>query len=226
MYVKEVLLTALQEQIPFFNSTILSRPDIALTCSGDINAAVQLLFKAPPDLFVVRDNYGPSLPMILSNLSIRYPKAPFQTIVLTDSKATENFPPIVKCFLPTDVPLAKFNEAVASLLKMPTRKSSRLPIRIGVDLSQHGNVFLANSVNISGSGILLETLQRLDVGKEYQMRFLGIAGSNDLPMIKARIVRQVIYPAKAALNTKYYAMEFVGISVGQVESFLDKLLPV
>ena len=192
--------------------------------SEEIRDSIQMLLKTPPDLVVIRDNFGTSLPIILADLSIRYPSAPFPVLVLSDATPLPSFPKLVRCVLPTTVPVPQFNDAVASLLKLPTRRSSRLPIRIGISLSQQSSTMIATTINISGTGMLIETLKPLVVGKVYEFRFMGVCLSTMVPTIPVRVLRRE-NPTARGSGTLLYVMEFEGVSVKNMEALIDSILP-
>jgi hypothetical protein len=130
----------------------------------------------------------------------------------------------VKVSLPLDPPVDSFNEAVMNLLSLPSRQNARFPIRMGLGLGKGGDSFnqLASTVNISVTGLLVESLRPLTIGSTYTVRFIGTKKLASI-QFSARVLRQeeAKHPGS---RLGHYALEWQGISANAVESFLGLLL--
>lgn len=216
---KEVLVTAPDEQLEFIKGSILARPDVRVRVESDIERSIQSLFLATPDLYIIYDNIGTSLPGLLSELLAHSTRVPSSIVVLTDKSSPSEFPKFIKLILPTNVDINTFNDLICGVLKFPGQKSTRHEIRIGLSLAQLSNSIFATTVNICGQGMLVESTVPLTPGQVYELRFMGVKGAAGIPTISAKVLRQES-AMKIGVNTKLYAMEFVGVPAEQVEALL------
>ena len=142
---------------------------------------------------------------------------------MSDVRDRSKLPSFVKKVIPTGSDIGTFNDQVAGLMGIPTRRSARLPIRIGLDLSQQSATTIANTVNVSGTGMLVESFKPLIPGKIYEFRFMGLPKTVELPPISARIVREEAGRVMCD-TTRNYAAEFVNITPAIMESFINRIL--
>ena len=220
---RKILLCCEYRHVEFFSKTILRREDVALEQESDISLAIKSILRSPPSLFVVRGVYEGLVEVHLQSLSQCYPKLPFPVVLMSDVRDRSKLPSFVKRVVPTSSGIDVFNEQVAGLMGLPTRRSARLPIRIGLDLSQQGATTIANTVNVSGTGMLVESFKPLIPGRVYEFRFMGLPKTVELPPISARIVREEAGRVMCD-NTRNYAAEFVNIPPTTMETFFNRIL--
>lgn len=220
---KKILLCCEYKHVEFFSRTILRREDVTLEQESDISLAIKDILKSPPSLFVIRGVYEGLVEVHLQSLSQCYPKLPFPVVLMSDVRDKSKLPSFVKKVIPTGSDIGAFNDQVAGLMGIPTRRSARLPIRIGLDLSQPGATTIANTLNVSGTGMLVESFKPLIPGKIYEFRFMGLPKTVELPPISARIVREETARIMCD-TTRNYAAEFVNIPPAMMESFINRIL--
>jgi hypothetical protein len=219
---KEVLVTAPDEHLEFIKASVLTRPDVRVRVESNIERSIQSLFLATPDLYIIYDNIGTSLPGLLSELLAHSTRVPSSIVVLTDKSSPSDFPKFIKLILPTNVDIKTFNDLISGVLKFPGQRSTRHEIRIGLSLAQSSGSIFATTVNICGPGMLVESTVPLTLGQVYELRFMGAKGAAGSPTISAKVLRQE-NAMKIGVNTKLYATEFVGVSSEQVEALVANL---
>jgi hypothetical protein len=124
-----------------------------------------------------------TLPRTLQDFFQHYPSANFPVVVVCNNISEEVLPPFVKAIFSTDFDQAAFNEEVGTLLKLPTRRSARLPLRLGVCLAHHAGTQIANTVNICATGMPVEAFKPLTVGKVYEFRFICRGNGQEQPVL-------------------------------------------
>lgn len=221
--VKRVIVSAGAEVREALIRTVLLRHDIQVTWSEDLHAAFQLLFRERCDLFVAHSPESRALPYTLHEFGKRYPAAHFPILALSDSVPAEEFPPSVQRVFPVGFDAGTFNDAVADLLRLPTRRSARLPIRMGLSLAHHPGTQIANTVNLSASGMLVEAFKPLTPGKVYEFRFLCKGNCSEQPVLKARVLRSE-GRARPGVSAETYALEFIDVPPEAMETFLQTVL--
>lgn len=220
---RKILLYCEYKYVDFFSKTILHRDDVELNQECDMSQAMRSILKSPPSLFVVRGVYEGLVEIHLQSLAQCYPKLPFPVVLMSDVRDRSMLPSFVKKVIPLDADIASFNDGVADLLSLPTRRGARLPIRIGLNLSQQNATTIANTVNVSGTGMLVESFKPLIPGKVYEFRFMGLPKTVEVPPISARIVREEAGKIICE-NTRSYAAEFLNIPPATMESFITRIL--
>jgi hypothetical protein len=185
--------------------TVLKRPDVNVRYIPEPAVALQALLKGRVDLFLLQD-FPPVNGKNFLNEALRaYPHAAFPVVVFYDPPPRP-YPSLVRrAFLP-GFDAVEFDDAVAQCLNVPTRRSARFPLRIGVAVESPDASWIASSVNVSASGMLVETNKPLAIGQAYQVRFIG-GQSKKLPPIKAKVVREEACPYKGT-DIGWYAMAF------------------
>jgi len=219
---KEVLVTAPDNHFEFFRAPVLARSDVRLRVEPDIERSIQSLFLETPDLYIIYDTLGAPLPSLLSELLACSVRVPSSIVVLTDKSSPSEFPKFVTLILPTNVDLGTFDNLICGVLKIPGQRRTRCEIRIGVSLAQSSNTLFATTVNMSGSGMLVESNRPLTPGQSYELRFMGAKGEAEIPTLSARVVRQE-NAMKIGVNTMLYALEFVGVPFEKMEALLANL---
>jgi len=220
---RKILLYCEYKHVEFFSRTILKREDVLLEHESDMSLAMRNILKSPPMLFMVRGVYEGLVEVHLQSLAQCYPKLPFPVVLMSDVRDRAKLPAFVKKVIPVDSGIDAFNEQVAGLMGVPTRRSARFPIRIGLDLSQQNATTIANTVNVSGTGMLVESFKPLIPGKVYEFRFMGLPKTVEFPPISARIVREEAGRVMCD-TTRNYAAEFVNIPPATMESFISRIL--
>jgi hypothetical protein len=220
---KKVLLCCEPKHLEFFKGTILRRDDVELSVESDMNSSIRSLLKSPPALYLIHGSYEGPLEVHLQSLSFCYPKLPFPVALMSDVRDRSQLPPFVKKIIPLTADRFFFNDAVAELLNLPTRRSARLAIRIGLNLAPPNATTIANTVNMSATGMLVESFKPLTPGKVYQFRFMGLPKTVEVPPISARIVREEA-ASMICDSTRNYAIEFVDMPAQTMETFINRIL--
>jgi DNA-binding response OmpR family regulator len=84
---------------------------------------------------------------------------------------------------------AEWNERLERLMDVPVRKEARFPVSFGVEASSNGGASAdAQALNLSASGMLIETEFALEVRDEVQLQF-GLPVSVDPMRVDAQVVR-------------------------------------
>ena len=181
--------------------TVLKRADVNARYIHEPAVALQALLKGCVDLFLLQD-FPPINGQNFLNETLRaYPQAAFPVVVFRDPPPRP-YPSLVRrAFLP-GFDAVEFDDAVAQCLNLPTRRAARFPLRIGVAAESPKASWIASTVNVSASGMLVETNKPLAIGQTYQVRFMG-GQSKDLPPIKAKVVREEGCPYKGTHIGRY-----------------------
>ncbi len=95
---------------------------------------------------------------------------------------------------------------VATMLRIPHRVSRRVLIRMEAQIGKGSRVFFGSSVDISSSGMLIETGQILNVDEELLMRFF-LPGRREIS-VRATVVRN----QRADLRKFRYGVQFLDLS--------------
>lgn len=219
---KRVFLTCGPAQMDFFNMTILRRSDIELRSDPDLDVSLSEIVKSQPDLLIIWDAWGAPLGEKLKSFAAEHPDVLFSAAILSGNSYWPGLPFFVKRIMSAGIDLISFNDIVAELLNLPTRKSTRLSINISLNLSQPGENIEAGTVNVSGSGMLIESDKPLSPGMIYEIHFNDPPEAAKLPPLLARVIRQKMGgDPRPASNL--YAMEFVAASIKEIEDLLRKI---
>ena len=112
----------------------------------------------------------------------------------------------------------EWNERLERLMAVPVRKEARFPVSFGVETSSSGGAAAdAHAVNLSASGMLLETAAPLGMQEEVQLQFL-LPPAPDAVRVEAQVVRMA--------TAKQFGVEFrrVGADVSRrIQRFLATL---
>jgi hypothetical protein len=220
---KRVFLTCGAAQMEFFNRTILRRGDIELRSDPDLDVSFGEIVKSPPDLFIIWDTLGTLLEEKLKSFAGEHPDLLFSVAILSGNSYWPGLPFFVKSIMPVNIEPPSFNNIVAELLNLPTRKSARFSIRIVLNLSQPGENMEAGTVNVSGSGMLIESDKPLSPGMIYQIQFTEPSEAAKLPPVLARVIRRKM-GGESSPASNFYAVEFVALSVAEMETLLKKII--
>jgi CheY-like chemotaxis protein len=113
----------------------------------------------------------------------------------------------------------ELSKRIVSLLKIPKRVGVRVPLHIAIKVRSRYSFFVADSENISASGVLFSTVQALEKGERITCSFfLG----TDRITADAEIARVT----KGASNRYLYGVKFVNMSLSskaQIEKFAGEV---
>jgi hypothetical protein len=111
-----------------------------------------------------------------------------------------------------------WNERLQRLMDVPVRKEARFPVSFGVEASSSGSGAAdAQAVNLSASGMLIETAAPLSMQEEVQLQF-RLPPAPDAVRVEAQVVRMA--------TPKQFGVEFrrVGADVSRrIQRFLAAL---
>ena len=113
----------------------------------------------------------------------------------------------------------EWNERLQRLMDVPARKEARFPVSFGVEASSAGEAANAQALNLSASGMLLETAAPLGMQDEVQLQF-RLPPAPDQLKVEGQVVRQAA-PSQ-------FGVEFrrIGPEVARrIQRFLSHLRP-
>lgn len=94
--------------------------------------------------------------------------------------------------LPADLPDNVLERATAKFLRKAPRPATRIMVKMTVKLGEVGHVLrMAQSVNISASGMLIRTTEHYPLGSEVALEF-ALPGSLEPVQVEAQVVRHAI----------------------------------
>lgn len=83
----------------------------------------------------------------------------------------------------------EWNERLERLLDVPVRKEARFPVSFGIEATSNGTAAAnARALNLSASGMLIETTSTLEVREEVQLQ-LRLPPEGDLVRVAGQVVR-------------------------------------
>jgi len=219
----KVLLNCSFEHLEFFKGTILRRSDIELRTESDLDLSLKSLVKSPPSLYLIRGTHPKTLKTHLLTLEDCFSKVPFPVVLVCDVLDSTSLPFFVNEVMPSTIDVSAFNDKVAGWLSIPTRKSSRIAIRLGLNMSRQETVVVANTVNLSATGMLVESPKRLTPGEVYQFRFIGLPANVDMPVASARVLKDMPQMDDCA-STYHYSIEFLNMPIETMETIISKIV--
>lgn len=217
-----VLLNCAVEHVDYFKRTILGRSDIALRTECDLDVSLRSLITAPPSLYLIRGIHTKSLKVHLMTLEDCFSKIPFQVALMCDLIDGTQLPFCVQRVFPATIDVADFNDAIAGLLDIPTRKAFRFPARIALNMCRMETTAAVSTINISATGMLVESSNRLVPGEIYQIRFKSLPLQIDGSRLSGRVVREMAC-VDACSDIHHYSVEFVGMPLDTMESMIRDL---
>lgn len=219
---KRVFLTCGPVHMEFFDKTILRRSDTELRTDPDLDNSLRLIVNSPPDLFIIKDALGIPLEEKLKSFAAEHPDVLFPVAILSGNSYWPGLPLFVKRIMAVSIDAPSFNDIVAELLGLPTRRSVRLSMQVGLVLSQPGETIPASTINVSGSGMLIESERSLSPGMICQFQFTYPAEAAKLPPILAKVIRRKA-GGDPSPGSNVYAVEFVAMSVKEMEAALKRI---
>ena len=143
--------------------------------------------------------------------------------MISDSEEHAGLPPFVTMVINSSTDAGELGTIIAGLLELPLRKSRRLDITAGLDLTAPGATVIARTVNISVTGLLVEASIPLTPGEICKVRLMNIKGETELPEVSARVLREE-FARSIAEGTRRYALEFTDIPAEAVEEMIRQIL--
>ena len=194
----------------WWSGTILSRPDFDVFYTSDFMKAYEGMLKTPTDLFVFEEWPGESnLLTFLFKIRSTLKTPDLKGIVIsTSTNPSISDTPVVKVLVPPVTP-EMLNTAVAAALGLATRVNKRYLTRVHLAMAPRVEdarvIATVATLNITASGMLIEAVKPLPVGKDYVWSFIGVPDLKDL-MIPGKIIREE--PMISALSSKRYVVQF------------------
>jgi hypothetical protein len=194
----------------WWSGTILSRPDFEVLYTQDFMKAYEEMLNTPAELFIFEE--WPGEPHLLTFLfkvrsTVKTPELKGIVISSSDNPSVSDTP-VSKVLVPPVTP-EMLNDAVASALNLAARASRRYLTRVHLTMAPKVEdaraIATVVTLQISASGMLIEAVKPLPVGKDYVWSFVGVAGLKDL-MIPGKIIREE--PMITALSSKRYVVQF------------------
>jgi len=191
---KRILVVSKSGSDSWWKSTILARSDCEVVYLNDYANVYKSLRDSSFDLLILEEWPGDvSLSDVLERMRLTMERScPKGLIISSSTDPSFSIPPVERVLVPPVKP-ELFNDAVASLLGLPTRTSSRYLVRVHLSVSSHFEnasiVATVATVNLSSSGMLVESLKSLQIGKLYIWYFSGILDLRSMT-IPGTIVRE------------------------------------
>ena len=136
-----------------------------------------------------------------------------------------------KCLIPPKLPAFVFNsfpfpppekdygKAIANALNLPIEQTKRYLVRLSLHDQESPLMILCSTLDVTRTGLLIESNKRLNVGALYDIQFTGLPMR--LQAVVVRITRQ--NPPRAGLSLNYYAAAFEGLKPSQREQMAAAL---
>lgn len=220
---KKVFLFCLKDDVPYFDKSILCRDDIKTRGESDTVRALEAIVGEPPDLLVIRERKGLAVLPLINTLEECMPGMSFPILLMADLARHGGSSPGNTIMLAGDVDVTFFNEVTAKLLKLRTRKAPRFPKQLAVSMEYGDTTLMATTLNISTTGMLVETSSQLVEGRTCLLRFIHPEMSRNHPDITARVLREEIHSSPKGTG-KRYAMEFEGMLIPEIEDIITRIL--
>ena len=204
--------------------TILARGDFGRKIHPDMRTVtLDIIVKEPPDLLLLHDGGFGAVRSFLDEFGSAYPNPPFPVLIIQECELEIPYPEVVTEWFPFDFDIRAFNARVARFLGLPTRRSARFLVRLGVSLHKTEETVLATSTSVSATGMLIESSKSLEVGGEYMVQIMGVRRIQ-VPPLKIRILRMETR-VQAAAGQRVYAGEFVGVPMDAMQTVVEALVP-
>jgi CheY-like chemotaxis protein len=201
--------------------TLVFRGDISRVFVDTASEADEAIAKEKPDLIIVDRDFEDAVALVL-----RLRGNPETRRISIVALARGDFGPVEVALLDAGVnavlrlpATADWDERLARLIAVPVRREVRLPIALELEASLgigvHSTVALA--LNLSVSGMLIETDCQLTIGDDVDLRFRLPHGEGDIAGC-ARVVRHA--------GPRRYGIEFYGLEADGgdlVRHYLDRL---
>jgi|GEM_PF-3965348 len=169
--------------------TVLARKELVNLPCSDAERAIRILERDQPDLFIYEDKGTDADIDFLSGLSEdpRCRRCP--TIVLQNRSRTVTYPPVVQAQFPFDFEIRIFDDTILNVLRLPLRSGTRHPIRLMLSMEHLSDQVVAHTVNVSKTGMLIESFNALQVGRTYRSKVMGYHRIK-IPLLLAKILRE------------------------------------
>lgn len=220
---KKVFLFCMKDDVPYFDKSILCRDDIKTRSESDAVRALEAVVKEPPDLLVIRERKGLAALSLINALEEWMPGMGFPILLMADLARHGDSSPGNTIMLAGDVDVAFFNEVTAKLLKLRTRRAPRFYKQLAVSMTYSDITLMATTLNISTTGMLIETSSQLAEGGTCLLRFIHPEMTRNHPDITARVLREELC-SSSKKTQKRYAVEFEGMLIPEIEDLITRVL--
>jgi hypothetical protein len=198
-------------------STILRRESFDVGWYATADAAFQEITRTPPDLLIAHLlGDGATL---LDRIRSALPGARFPIIALYDDQPPAPLPGL-RATVPAAFDRDHLDREVAHILGLPGRRAHRYRVQAPCRLDDpRGVSVMAQTVDLSTSGVLLECSRPLEIGSVYALRFMTVRS----PTLSLRVVRDATAPGVTRLRR--FAGEFVDAPAEGLERTIRALVP-
>jgi hypothetical protein len=207
----------------WWKDTILRRADLDVLPTKDYETAFQRIMENDPELFIVEEwSDHVRLQLFIRRVRASYTVGRLKGLVITPIENPDlNKPPVSKVLL-LPLTVSELNGTVAKLLNLPRRGARRYLVRMMVnakpEVNQAGES--AVTINLSSSGMLVQTNKPLTIGKRLYWSFTGVDELKGV-LIPGTVLRGTA--DKVLPNIQCYAIKFDEDAKLEME-YLEKYL--
>ncbi len=203
--------------------TLLSRKIFDTSYYAEAQPTLQNLLNSPPGLLIVHVREGGREVHFLETLHQAYPSCPFPVVAISETPGVIQLPPIVKLEVAESFEPEKFSRLLARLLELPMRRNTRFLVRLGISVAKTPGTVLATTIDVSTTGMLLETSHELQLGWTYELEFMGNQ-NEDIPTLNILIIREE-FPASKNKANRRYAVSFEDRDENSMKGIIQQLIP-
>lgn len=209
---KKILLVHDTELFLRMEQTILRREDCQIYKALDGETALELAREKRPDLVILDDGLQDPGPEEICRAIREDPRTLRASILMVVSRSNrEKLDDFLTAgandYVVKPVNRLLFNQRATSLLNVPSRRFLRTLVRVDVQGTEGGRPFFGSTVDLSESGLLVETPKTLEIGRKIQAQFF-LPGDTQAIRVGCEVVRAA---SSAASGRKAYGLAFTRI---------------
>lgn len=209
-----VLLLSLEGAEGPMGHPLLKRPDIQMKCFSNPEHALKAAQNMGRGLILCEQVGTPeALLDLLEKLEPLAKGGNLGVICAWKGYALPQLPAFVFDSFPFPPPEKEYGKAIANALNIPIEQTRRYLVRLNLHDQEPPLTILCSTLDVTRTGLLIESNKRLSVGALYDIQFTGLPVR--LQTLVVRIIRQ--NPPRAGLSLNYYAAAFEGLKPSQRE---------
>ncbi len=206
-----------------FEQSLLLRKEHELIRAATGAEALDKVRQFQPQLVITDDHVG-DMPVVEMVRRIRESPEGRQCGVILLGMLPEALPGEgVNLVLPKPISGHDLNQACKKLLTIEARKEARLLVYVQVQGYLQSSMFLCNSINLSGSGILILTARRLKLGERLVLQ-VTLPREREKVRVSGVVVREA---GEVSSRLNAYGVQFEDLSQeekARIQHFVDEEL--